>query len=57
MESLSAHPAETEDSLSWILRALRPVAYRFKRGAEAKYQRFGFIADEVPPSCSFASEP
>ena len=57
MESLSAHPAETEDSLSWILRALRPVAYRFKRGAEAKYQRFGFIADEVPPSCSVASEP
>jgi hypothetical protein len=39
---------EPEDaSLSWLLRALRPVAYRFKRGSEAKYQRFGFIADEV----------
>ena len=23
-----------EDSLSWLLRALRPVAYKFKRGAD-----------------------
>lgn len=28
-------------------RALRPVAYRFARGPESKYQRYGFIADEV----------
>lgn len=37
----------SDATLSWLLRSLRPVAYRFKRGAESKYQRFGFIADEV----------
>jgi len=35
------------DSVAWALRELRPVAYRFRAGAEAKYTRFGFIADEL----------
>ncbi|CAL1154862.1 unnamed protein product [Cladocopium goreaui] len=33
--------------LRWVLRQLRPVSYRFVRGADAKHTRFGFIADEV----------
>jgi len=32
---------------AWVLRELRPVSYYFKRDAEAKHQRFGFIADEI----------
>jgi len=32
---------------SWLLRQLRPVSYNFKKGNEAKYLRFGFIADEM----------
>jgi hypothetical protein len=36
-----------DDSLGWLLRELRPVAYKFSRGPESKYTRYGFIADEV----------
>jgi hypothetical protein len=35
-----------DDPVSWILRELRPVAFRFKRGNEAK-MRMGFLADEI----------
>jgi hypothetical protein len=35
------------DGVTWILRELRPVKYRFRRGSEAKETRYGFIADEV----------
>jgi hypothetical protein len=35
-----------DDPVSWVLRELRPVAFRFKRGAEAK-MRMGFLADEI----------
>jgi hypothetical protein len=35
------------DSTLWLLRQLRPVSYSFKKGAESKYMRFGFIADEL----------
>jgi hypothetical protein len=38
-------PAHAE--AGWALRELRPVAYKFRAGAEAKYTRFGFIADEI----------
>jgi hypothetical protein len=31
----------------WLLRQLRPVSYSFKKGAESKHMRFGFIADEL----------
>merc|ERR1719506_3218446 len=36
-----------DTSISWVLRELRPVAYRFTRGSEAKYMRLGFIAQEL----------
>jgi hypothetical protein len=36
-----------DTSISWVLRELRPVAYRFNRGSEAKYMRLGFIAQEL----------
>jgi hypothetical protein len=39
--------ASSEDGAAWVLRELRPVSYRFKKGAESKLQRFGFVADEV----------
>jgi prefoldin subunit 5 len=35
------------DGALWLLRQLRPVSYSFKKGAESKYMRFGFIADEL----------
>lgn len=35
------------DSALWLLRQLRPVSYSFRKGAESKYMRFGFIADEL----------
>jgi hypothetical protein len=48
VSALGVAPADvSESSLSWVMRALRPVAYHFKRGVESKYQRYGFIADEV----------
>jgi len=39
--------ASSTDSTLWLLRQLRPVSYSFKKGAESKYMRFGFIADEL----------
>jgi len=39
--------ASAADSTLWLLRQLRPVSYSFKKGAESKYMRFGFIADEL----------
>jgi len=50
MESLDARAAEkgaSENSAQWVLRELRPVSYQFKKGPDAKFQRFGFIADDV----------
>lgn len=40
-ENPSADPSQ------WLLRQLRPVSYNFRQGNEAKYMRFGFIADEL----------
>jgi hypothetical protein len=37
-----------EDSaIGWVLREIRPVSYTFKKGADSKQVRFGFIAQEV----------
>jgi hypothetical protein len=33
--------------IDWLLRELRPVSFRLKRGPEAKYLKFGFIAQEL----------
>lgn len=35
------------DQVKWLLRELRPVSFQLKRGAEAKYLKFGFIAQEL----------
>jgi len=33
--------------VGWLLRELRPVSFKLKRGPEAKYLKFGFIAQEL----------
>jgi hypothetical protein len=33
--------------VSWVLRELRPVSYKFRQGSEAKRLRYGFVAQEV----------
>lgn len=33
--------------MKWLLRELRPVSFQLKRGPEAKYLKFGFIAQEL----------
>merc|ERR1719171_3141891 len=43
----STDALNADTSISWVLRELRPVAYRFTRGSEAKYMRLGFIAQEL----------
>lgn len=35
------------DGAAWVLRELRPVSYHYRKGAESKLLRFGFLADEV----------
>lgn len=35
------------DGALWLLRQLRPVSYSFRKGAESKHMRFGFVADEL----------
>jgi len=36
-----------EQPVNWLLRELRPVSFQLKRGPEAKYLKFGFIAQEL----------
>merc|ERR1712032_1415056 len=45
-KQLSGATASNDGAL-WLLRQLRPVSYSFRKGAESKYMRFGFIADEL----------
>lgn len=45
-------PAASTDAtgrppIGWLLRELRPVSFYLKRGPEAKYLKFGFIAQEL----------
>jgi len=35
------------ESMSWLLRELRPVSFKLKQGPEAKYLKFGFVAQEL----------
>lgn len=39
--------AQNETSSSWVLRELRPVSFRLKKGSESKNLRYGFIAQEI----------
>eukprot|EP00930_Biecheleria_cincta_P035761 TRINITY_DN24578_c0_g1_i1.p1 TRINITY_DN24578_c0_g1~~TRINITY_DN24578_c0_g1_i1.p1 ORF type:complete len:492 (+),score=51.04 TRINITY_DN24578_c0_g1_i1:98-1477(+) len=34
-------------TVNWVLRELRPVSYKFKEGPDAKYSRYGFVAQEL----------
>lgn len=36
-----------DQPVSWLLRELRPVSFNLKHGPEAKYLKFGFIAQEL----------
>lgn len=36
-----------EEPVGWLLRELRPVSFNLKHGPEAKYLKFGFIAQEL----------
>jgi hypothetical protein len=42
-----AQEATTAEAVSWILRELRPVSFKFRRGPESKYARYGFVAQEL----------
>lgn len=43
----AAGSEDSSDGALWLLRQLRPVSYSFRKGAESKFMRFGFIADEL----------
>lgn len=57
MRRAGKHPTEAaadtsgrwsqDSSINWLLRELRPVSFHLKRGPEAKYLKFGFIAQEL----------
>lgn len=34
-------------AVDWLLRELRPVSFKFRDGPEAKYSRYGFVAQEL----------
>jgi len=38
---------QLDEPVSWLLRELRPVSFNLKRGPEAKYLKFGFVAQEL----------
>jgi hypothetical protein len=38
---------ENTDGVMTVLRELRPVSFKYKKNAEAKYSRYGFIAQEL----------
>jgi hypothetical protein len=40
-------PASKDPPIGWLLRELRPVSFKLKSGPEAKYLKFGFIAQEL----------
>jgi hypothetical protein len=42
-----AQETTTAEAVSWILRELRPVSFKFRRGPESKYSRYGFVAQEL----------
>merc|ERR1719343_1616535 len=38
---------QQDQPVGWLLRELRPVSFNLKHGPEAKYLKFGFIAQEL----------
>jgi hypothetical protein len=47
VNATSGGKAPAGDGALWLLRQLRPVSYSFRKGADSKQMRFGFIADEL----------
>jgi len=49
--TIAAPTAKQQDQkdppIGWLLRELRPVSFKLKSGPEAKYLKFGFIAQEL----------
>jgi hypothetical protein len=47
--SMVAPPSKQQQDqpIGWLLRELRPVSFKLKSGPEAKYLKFGFIAQEL----------
>merc|ERR1712061_442164 len=44
----AAGPSPSKEApVGWLLRELRPVSFNLKHGPEAKYLKFGFIAQEL----------
>merc|ERR1711912_15640 len=41
------NPSDKTAGVSWVLRELRPVSFKFKGGPEAKFSRYGFVAQEL----------
>lgn len=42
-----ADAGQKDQPVGWLLRELRPVSFNLKHGPEAKYLKFGFIAQEL----------
>ena len=38
---------EKSSAVTWVLRELRPVSFSFKQGPESKFDRYGFVAQEL----------
>jgi len=51
-DSLGVDSSDEERIIAaaWVLRELRPISFKFKKGPEAKQSRFGFIAQELQVS-------
>jgi len=45
--SASSMKQQQDQPIGWLLRELRPVSFKLKSGPEAKYLKFGFIAQEL----------
>lgn len=45
--TVAAPPKQQDQPIGWLLRELRPVSFKLKSGPEAKYLKFGFIAQEL----------
>lgn len=46
-QSAQGATAQRASVVDWVLRELRPVSYSFRHGADAKQERYGFVAQEL----------
>jgi len=45
--AIASSKQQQDPPIGWLLRELRPVSFKLKSGPEAKYLKFGFIAQEL----------